>query len=74
MNSLNVAEKLIQSHLMKRTADPETEIGLKIDQALLQATKGTLVQLELETMGLDWAKTKVAVQYVNHNLVKTDQH
>src|SRR5680860_960915 len=51
---------------------PGSEIGLKIDQALLQDATGTLVQLELEAMGLDRAKTEVAVQYVDHNLLQTD--
>lgn len=51
---------------------PGTEIGLKVDQALLQDATGTLVQLELEAMGLDRAKTEVAVQYVDHNLLQTD--
>ncbi|MFT6050048.1 MAG: aconitate hydratase, partial [Patiriisocius sp.] len=72
MNLLNVAQKLIQSHLITGSADPGTEIGLKIDQALLQDATGTLVQLELEAMGLDRAKTDVAVQYVDHNLLQTD--
>lgn len=41
--------------------NPGTEIGLKVDQVLLQDATGTLVQLELEVMGLDRAKTEVAV-------------
>ncbi|MGB3774184.1 MAG: aconitate hydratase, partial [Leeuwenhoekiella sp.] len=40
--------------------------------ALLQDATGTLVQLELEAMKLDRAKTEVAVQYVDHNLLQTD--
>jgi homoaconitase/3-isopropylmalate dehydratase large subunit len=38
----------------------------------LQDATGTLVQLELEAMGLDIAKPQVAVQYVDHNLLQTD--
>jgi aconitate hydratase len=38
----------------------------------LQDATGTLVQLELEAMGLKKAKTEVAVQYVDHNLLQTD--
>ncbi|WP_149275502.1 aconitate hydratase [Pareuzebyella sediminis] len=72
MKSLNVTQKLIQSHLIEGEMRPGTEIGLKIDQALLQDATGTLVQLELEAMGLDRAKTEVAVQYVDHNLLQTD--
>lgn len=68
----NVAQKLIDSHLLIGEMNPGTEIGIKIDQALLQDATGTLVQLELEAMGLDKAKTEVAVQYVDHNLLQTD--
>ncbi|MDG3581893.1 MULTISPECIES: aconitate hydratase [Galbibacter] len=69
---LNVAQKLIKTHLLEGEMTPGKEIGLKIDQALLQDATGTLVQLELEAMGLDSAKTEVAVQYVDHNLLQTD--
>lgn len=68
----NVAQKLFDSHLLIGEMNPGTEIGIKIDQALLQDATGTLVQLELEGMGLDKAKTEVAVQYVDHNLLQTD--
>lgn len=72
MSKLNVAQKLIKDHLIEGEMTPGTEIGLKIDQALLQDATGTLVQLELEAMGLKKAKTEVAVQYVDHNLLQTD--
>lgn len=72
MSQLNVTQKLIKDHLIKGEMVPGKEIGLKIDQALLQDATGTLVQLELEAMGLDRAKTEVAVQYVDHNLLQTD--
>ena len=72
MSKLNVTQKLIKEHLLEGEMIPGKEIGIKIDQALLQDATGTLVQLELEAMGLDRAKTEVAVQYVDHNLLQTD--
>ncbi len=72
MQKLNVTQKLIKSHLLKGEMTPGKEIGIKIDQALLQDATGTLVQLELEAMSLKKAKTEVAVQYVDHNLLQTD--
>jgi aconitate hydratase len=72
MSKLNVSQKLIQSHLLFGEMIPGQEIGIKIDQTLLQDATGTLVQLELEAMGLKKAKTEVAVQYVDHNLLQTD--
>jgi len=72
MKAYNVTQKLINAHLIAGELKPGKEIGLKIDQALLQDATGTLVQLELEAMKLDRAKTEVAVQYVDHNLLQTD--
>lgn len=72
MAGLNVTQKLIKNHLLEGEMTAGSEIGMKIDQALLQDATGTLVQLELEAMGLDRAKTEVAVQYVDHNLLQTD--
>ncbi|TRZ45267.1 aconitate hydratase [Robertkochia solimangrovi] len=68
----NVTQKLIESHLLQGEMIPGKEIGIHIDQALLQDATGTLVQLELEAMGIDQVKTEVAVQYVDHNLLQTD--
>ncbi len=72
MANLNVTQKLIETHLIEGELKVGNEIGLKIDHALLQDATGTLVQLELEAMNLDRAKTEVAVQYVDHNLLQTD--
>ena len=59
MKALNVTQKLINDHLIEGKLQPGEEIGLKIDQALLQDATGTLVQLELEAMNLDQAKTEL---------------
>jgi aconitate hydratase len=69
---MNVARKLIQSHLVAGEMVPGQEIGLRIDQTLTQDATGTLVMLELEAMGLDRVRTQVSVQYVDHNLVQED--
>lgn len=70
--AFNVAQKLISSHLVQGTMTPGEEIGIKIDQTLTQDATGTLVMLELESMGLDRIKTEVSAQYVDHNLLQTD--
>jgi len=72
MAGYNVTQKLIKTHLIHGKMVPGMEIGIRIDQALLQDATGTLVQLELEAMNLKKAKTEVAVQYVDHNLLQTD--
>jgi aconitate hydratase len=69
---LNVTQKLIKTHLVDGEMKPGSEIGITIDQTLTQDATGTLVMLELEAMGLDKAKTDVSCQYVDHNLLQTD--
>jgi len=69
---LNVTQKLIQSHLMHGDMKSGEEIGIRIDQTLIQDATGTLVMLELEAMGLDRVKTEVSVQYVDHNIIQED--
>lgn len=68
----NVSQKLITSHLAQGEMIPGEEIGIHIDQTLTQDATGTLVMLELESMGLDRVKTEVSVQYVDHNLIQAD--
>src|SRR5918997_6369262 len=69
---LNVAQKLIQSHLLGGEMRVGAEIALKVEQILLQDVLGILVMLELEAMGVERSKAEVAVQYVDHNLVQGD--
>ena len=68
----NVAQKLIESHLVSGKMVPGEEIGLKIDHTLTQDATGTMVMLELEAMGLKEAKTEVSCQYVDHNIIQND--
>jgi len=69
----NVAQKLIESHLVSGEMAAGSEIGLRIDHTLTQDATGTLVMLELEAMGLERVQTEVSVQYVDHNLVQADE-
>ncbi|WP_446663842.1 aconitate hydratase [Flexivirga sp. B27] len=71
--ALTVAQKLIAKHLIDGDPTPGTEIALRVDQALVQDATGTMVMLELEALGLDRARTDVAVQYVDHNLLQEDE-
>jgi len=69
---MNVAQKLIRSHLVSGEMKPGNEIAIKIDQTLTQDATGTLVMLELEAMDLKRARTEISVQYVDHNLLQED--
>jgi aconitate hydratase len=69
---LNFAQKLIKSHLLSSAITVGKKIGMRIDQTLAQNATGTLVMLELESMGLDSARTELSCQYVDHNLIQED--
>lgn len=69
---MNVAQKLIASHLLAGRMTPGEEIGLRMDQALLQDVLGTLVMMELEMIGVDRVKIDPAVQYIDHNVLESD--
>jgi aconitate hydratase len=68
----NITRKIIKQHLVGGEMIPNTEIVLKIDQTLTQDATGTLVMLELESMGINRAMTELSVQYVDHNVLGTD--
>lgn len=70
--SLNVAQKLIASHLVSGQMKPGTEIAIRIDQTFTQDATGTLAYLEFEAMGIPRVKTELSVSYVDHNLLQTD--
>jgi len=67
-----VAAKLIESHLVEGGLRAGHEVAIQVDQTLTQDATGTLVMLELEALELDRVKTEVSVQYVDHNLMQSD--
>jgi aconitate hydratase len=69
---MNLAQKLVRSHLVVGSLRPGDEIALTVDQTLLQDVLGTLVMLELEAMGIEQVKVGLAAQYIDHNLVQND--
>jgi len=69
---INVARKLIETHLVEGEMTAGEEIALTIDQTLTQDATGTMVMLEFEAMQVPRVKTKLSAQYVDHNLLQTD--
>ena len=68
----NLTHKILQAHLAEGQLIPGSEIAIKIDHTLLQDATGTLAMLEFEALGLDRVKVELAAQYVDHNLLQTD--
>jgi aconitate hydratase len=68
----NLTHKILTAHLAEGRLVPGTEIAIRIDHTLLQDATGTLAMLEFEALGLDRVKAGLSAQYVDHNLLQTD--
>jgi len=68
--SEGIAERIIKQHLVRGKYEPGREIGLKIDQTLTQDATGTMVYLQLESLGLKNLKTELSVSYIDHNTIQ----
>jgi aconitate hydratase len=66
----NLAQKILEAHLVDGEWTPGGEIGVKIDQTLTQDATGTMTYLGFEAMGIAQVKTELSVSYVDHNTVQ----
>ncbi len=68
----SLTHKILEAHLVEGELVPGKEIAVTIDHTLLQDATGTLAMLEFEALGRDRVKAELAAQYVDHNLLQTD--
>jgi aconitate hydratase len=68
----NLATKILEAHLVEGELVPGKEIALRIDHCLLQDATGTMAILEFMAMGGDRVRVELAAQYIDHNLLQTD--
>ncbi len=68
----NLTRKLVAACRTGNMPAPGEPVALDFQQTLTQDATGTLVALALEAMGLDRVRTKLSVQYVDHNLLQQD--
>lgn len=68
----NLTHKILEAHLVGGRLVPGEEIAIRIDQVLLQDATGTMAMLEFEALGIDGIAAELAVQYVDHNIIQTD--
>ena len=68
----NLTQKILATHLVEGQLIPGQEIAIRVDHTLLQDATGTMAMLEFETLGIKKVKAELAVQYVDHNLLQTD--
>jgi len=70
--SKNLTTKILEAHLADGALKPGSEIAVRIDHTLLQDATGTMAMLEFIAMGMDRVKVELAAQYIDHNLLQTD--
>jgi len=67
---MNIAHKIISSHLVEGEMIPGKEVGLRVDQTLTQDATGTMAWLQFEALGLPTVRTELSVSYVDHNTLQ----
>ena len=68
---MNLAQKIISSHLISSDMKEGSEISIRIDQTLTQDSTGTMAYLQFEALGIPRVKTKKSVAYIDHNTLQT---
>jgi len=68
---MNLAQKIISSHLADGKMEAGQEIGLRVDRVLMQDATGTMACLQFEAMGIPRVKVEHAAIYVDHNILQT---
>src|ERR687889_174231 len=68
----NLVTRILKDHMVDGSLEPGEEVGLRIDQTLLQDATGTMACLQFERMGVDRVRVPLALQYVDHNVIQLD--
>jgi len=66
----NIFQKIVESHRVSGNPTPGSEVGIRIDQTLIQDATGTMALLQFEALGMKRVKTGKAVAYVDHNTLQ----
>src|SRR2546427_2763226 len=70
--SMNLTHKILKEHLVEGKLEPGAEIGIKVDQTLIQDATGTMVWQQFHSFGILRIKVPLCVTYVDHNILQTD--
>jgi aconitate hydratase len=69
----NLTRKILRAHLVDGRMTPGEEIGIRIDEILIQDITGTAVMMHFEAMQLDRVRCKVACVYGDHNVLQVSE-
>jgi aconitate hydratase len=68
----NLTRKILAEHLSGGELAPGEEIGLSVDQILIEDATGSMTALQFEALGADRVAVPLAVMYVDHNVLQID--
>jgi len=66
----NMTYKILENNLLDGILEKGNEISVKVNQTLTQDSTGTMVYLQLESMGINDIKTDLSVAYIDHNTLQ----
>ena len=66
----NMVQKIMEAHLVSGTLNPGSEVGIAIDQTLIQDPTGTMALLQFEALGIPRVRTKRSMAYIDHNTLQ----
>jgi predicted aconitate hydratase len=68
----SLARTILEEHLVRGELNPGEEIGLRVDQTLVQDATGTMAMMQFEEFDVDRVQVEAAVIYVDHNILQID--
>jgi aconitate hydratase len=66
-----LTHKIMRAHLAGGEMKVGAEIGIRIDQTLVQDATGTMVWMQFEEFGVPRVKSNISVTYVDLNVLQT---
>ncbi len=66
----NLAQKILETHLISGRLILDHDIAIAIDQTLTQDATGTMAYLQFEALGIPEVRTKFSISYVDHNMLQ----
>lgn len=69
----NITRKILGAHLADGRMVPGEEIGIRVDEILIQDITGTAAMMHFEAMQLERVRCKVACSYGDHNVLQVSE-
>jgi aconitate hydratase len=69
----NLTRKILRAHLVDGRMVPGEEIGIRVDEILIQDITGTAAMMHFEAMDLDRVRCRVACVYGDHNVLQVSE-